>query len=232
MMLFLTLSPAIAAGMEQATVISLSAQAEANLANDEIAVEFRAEAKGSDTNKLRKQVDFISASISKRMKRERGTKIITTGRRLDPVWENRPGYKRARTGWHMIQSGRITSTRLNAVSAWLEDIEHLGAHLKGLHFRVSDKLLKATQERLRLEAIERFKAKASTIAKGLDATSFSIVRLHTDSHRPVNPMRRDRAFAMAESVNVSSPALEAGESKVAVTIRGEIEVEKQKFPVK
>ncbi|MES0371555.1 MAG: SIMPL domain-containing protein, partial [Mariprofundaceae bacterium] len=191
----------------------------------------RVEAKGSDTNKLRKQVDFISAAISKRMKRERGTKIITTGRRLDPVWENRPGYKRERSGWQMVQSGRITSTRLNAVSDWLEDIEQLGAHLKGLRFRVSDKLLKATQERLRLNAIERFKDKSSSIAKGLNATSYCIARLQTDSHRPAYPMQRDRTFAMAESVSASSPALEAGESKVSVTVYGEIEVEKQKFPV-
>ena len=70
-MLFLSLSPALAVEVEQGTIISLSAQAEMELANDEIAVEFRVEAKGSDTNKLRKQVDFISAAISKRMKRER-----------------------------------------------------------------------------------------------------------------------------------------------------------------
>ena len=130
-MLSLSFSSALAEEVKQGTIVSLSAQPGTDLANDEIAVEFRVEAKGSDTNKLRKQVDFISAAISKRMKRERGAKIITTGRRLDPVWENRPGYKRERTGWHMVQSGRITSTRLNAVSAWLEDIEHLGAHLKG-----------------------------------------------------------------------------------------------------
>lgn len=232
MVLFFSFSPAFAAEVEKGTIISLSAEAEAELANDEIVVEFRVEAKGSDTNKLRKQVDYISAAISKRMKRERGAKIITTGRRLDPVWENRPGYKRERTGWQMIQSGRIVSTRLNAVSGWLEDVEHLGAHLKGLRFRVSDNLLKATQEQLRLKAIEYFKDKASTIAKGLSATSFRIVRLQTDSHRPLYPMQRDRTFAMAESINASSPVLEAGESKVSVTIHGEIEVEKQRFSVK
>lgn len=230
MTLFLLLPTAFAA--EQGTIISLSAQAEANLANDEIAVEFRVEAKGSDTNKLRKQVDFISAAISKRMKRERGTKIITTGRRLDPLWENRPSYKRERTGWQMVQSGRITSTRLNAVSSWLEDIEQLGAHLKGLRFRVSDKLLKATQEQLRLNAIERFKAKASALTKSLNATSFRIIRVQTDSHNPIHPMQRDRTFAMAESASASSPVLEVGESKVSITVHGEIEVEKQSFPVK
>jgi len=230
--LFVSLSPVIAAENEPGTIVSLSAQAETNLVNNEVVVEFRAEAKGSDTNKLRKQVDFISAAISKRMKKERGAKIITTGRRVDPVWENRPGYKRERTGWYMIQSGRITSTRLDAVSDWLEEIEQLGAHLQGLQFRVSHQLLLATQEKLRLQAVERFKAKAETIARGLEASSFRIARLQTDNHQPVYPMRRDRAFAMAESVKASTPTLESGESRVAVTVHGEIELEKRDFLVK
>ncbi len=233
MLLLLLLPPAFAAEVVQGTIVSLSARAGMDMTNDEVAVDFRVEAKGSDINKLRKQVDYISAAISKRIKREKGVKIITTGRRLDPVWENRFGYKHERTGWYMVQSGRITSTELDAVSAWLEDIEQLGAHLQGLQFRVSDKLLRATQERLRLQAIERFKAKASAIARSLDTTAFHIIRLQTDSHRPVYPMQQDRTFAMAESsVKASAPALESGESRLAVTIHGEIEVEKRLFAVK
>ena len=69
------------------------------------------------------------------------------------------------------------------------------------------------------------------MASGLDANSFRIVRLQTDSQRPIYPMQRDRTFAMAESVSASSPVLEAGESKVSVTVRGEIEVERRQFPV-
>jgi len=228
----LSLSPAFAAKFEQGTIITLSAQAEADLTNNEVVVEFRAEAKGSETNKLRKQVDFISTAISKRMKKERGTKIITTGRRIDPVWESRPGYKRERTGWHMIQSGRITSTRLNAVSDWLQEIEQLGAHLQGLQFRVSHQLLQATQEKLRLQAVERFKIKAATFAKGLKAPSFRIARLQTDNYQPDSPMQNSRAFAMTESMKASAPTLESGESRIVVTVHGEIELEKRDFPVK
>jgi len=173
--------------------VSLSAIAETELANDEVAVQFRVQAEGKQPAPLRQQVNRISARIKQRLENESDVKLTTTSRRLEPVWEyHATTRKRERTGWRMVQTGTITSTKLDAVPNWLDDIEQAGA-----------------------------------IAKGLDAKSFRVIRLQTNTNRPVYPVR---GLAMMASKAEAAPALSSGESKVSVTVSGEIEVPFKDFP--
>jgi len=110
------------------TRVSLSAMAETELANDEVAVQFRVQAEGRQSAQLWQQVNRVSARIKQRLENESDVKLTTTSRRLEPVWEYHPTTrKRERTGWRMVQTGMITSTKLDAVPNWLDGIEQAGA---------------------------------------------------------------------------------------------------------
>jgi len=85
------------------------------------------------------------------------------------------------------------------------------------------------QDALQLQAIRKFRRKARAIAKGLDAKSFRVIRLQTNANRPVYPVR---GMAMMASKAEAAPALSSGESKVSVTVSGEIEVPLRDFPAK
>lgn len=222
--------PAFAADMPKGTRISLSAVAETALPNDEVAVHFRVQAEGNKPAPLREEVNAISEKIKRRLEKESDVKLTTTSRRLEPLWEyNKLARKRERIGWRMLQTGLITSTRLDAVPDWLDDIERTGAQLSGLQFRISSPTLHDAQDALRLQAIRSFRSQARGIARGLDAKSYRIIRLQTSGQQPVYPMRRDKAgVAMMESK--SAPALSAGESRLSVTVSGEIEVPFRDFP--
>ncbi|MDQ7011203.1 MAG: SIMPL domain-containing protein [Mariprofundaceae bacterium] len=222
--------PAFAADIPKGTRISLSAVAETALPNDEVVVHFRVQAEGNKPAPLREEVNAISEKIKQRLEKESEVKLTTTSRRLEPLWEyNKLARKRERIGWRMLQTGRIASTRPESVSDWLEDIEKAGARLSGLQFRISAATLHDAQDALRLQAIRSFRSQARGVARGLDAKSFRIIRLQTSGQQPVYPVRRDMAgVAMMESK--SAPALSAGESKLSVTVSGEIEVPFKDFP--
>ncbi len=232
-LLLLAASAAYAGDAPEGTRVNLSAQSEQLLANDEVVAEFRIEASGKMPQKLQSHVNRISQAISARMQRERGVKLTTTGRRMDPVWRyESSSRKRVRDGWHLVQSLRITSSNLDAVPNWLDEVENAGAHMQSLAFRVSHESASKAQETLRMQAIDSFRQRATATARALGATSFQILHLNTDIRMPV-PMRRSMAvMAMAEAKSAPAPALEAGESRISVSVSGEILLPRQDYPVK
>lgn len=218
--------PAFAAEAK-GTVVSLGAQATQVVANDEVVVHFRIEAEGRDAAALRRRVNRISQVVSDRLGREKGVVLTTTGRRIEPVWrDDKVSRRRVRDGWRLVQNGQIESHDLAAVADWVDAIERAGAHLDGLRFRASVVSLQAARDKLRTQAIARFRAEAASAAKALGASSFRILRLNTNAVLPgPRPM-------MAMARVASAPALVAGESRVTVTVSGEIRLPERDYPAK
>ncbi len=225
--------PAIAAAEIESpagTRINLNATIETQLPNDEVVISFRVEKEGSNARMIRQYVNKVSAAIQKRLQQEQAVKLTTTGRNMQPVWKHVANKTRVRTGWRMVQTGKVVSKKLDAVPAWLDAIEAEGAHLSGLQFRLSAAASKQAQDRLRFQAIVLFRHKAATIAKGLSAKSFKIIRLSTSKHLP-QPVRYSSEMAMmAKSADMGATSLSSGEGKVSVTVTGEIETPFVDFP--
>ncbi len=215
----------------EGTRVSLSAEAYEEVANDEVVVSYRIEAKGDSAKLLRKKVDGIAAKVSERLKKEK-VKHETTNRSLNPVWDS--GVFTTKS-WQLVQAGQIKTQDIDAVPGWMADIEAAGVKLNGLQFQVSDKLRKQIEDRLRTEAIRNFRAKAGNIAEGLTAKSFRIIDMQTNASGMPGPMR---GVAMMEdgfsSVSKSrvAPSLAGGESRIQVNVSGVVEVPFKDFPVK
>lgn len=219
--------PAVADEVKKGSVVSLSAQASQMLPNDEAVVRFRIEAEGTQADALSQRVNRISQAVSDRLGREKDVVLATTGRRLEPLWrDDKVSHRRVRNGWRLVQSGQAESHDLAAVAGWVDTIERAGAHLDGLRFQASAAALQAARDKLRMQAIACFRAKAAATAKALDATSFRILRLSTDSTGPA-PMPM-----MAMARGAPTPALAPGESLVKVTVRGEIQLPERDYPAK
>ncbi|MFQ5355919.1 MAG: SIMPL domain-containing protein [Mariprofundaceae bacterium] len=208
---------AYAAEEPKGTKVSLSAQAESWLANDELIVTFRISAEGNNADKLRQQVNRKSKQILKRLRREK-LKVSTTGRRMEEVRDYK---RRIRTGWRLTQTGQIVSEDLDAVAAWLGDIESIGVELQGIQYGVSSKARRKAANRLRLQAISGFRAKARLVAGALDASTFRIINLRTSSPK----LPRPAPFrAMSMTAEKAQPALSVGESHLVIEVSGSIEV--------
>ena len=215
----------------QGTVVSLSAEATVEVPNDEVVVHFRVEERGKKLNALRKRVNQMSASIKKSLAKEKGVKLKTSSRRVNPIWKPNQ-YNRVRDSWAVVQTATITSKNLDDVPRWLNIIEHAGAKLQDLSFRISDTLRRSTQEKLRIQAIQQFRSKAETVSKALDASSFSIRHLNTGSSYSPQPMYRGEMMMMTKSkVADAAPALSSGDSRISVSVNGDILVDQVKFKV-
>jgi len=221
----------LAADAPRGTHVSLSAEAESRLPNDELVVQFTVAKDGKNASALRSEVNRISQAVDARLNAEEGLKVTTTDRSLAPIWEyDRPNGKKIRTGWRMLQSTQVITQKLEEVSGWLDAIEAAGAQVKALTFRVNSETLRETQNDLRMQAIAAFRAKAADFAKGLDAPSFRILELQTDSPQ-VYPMQAMRVQNMAADESMAAaPVLSSGESPVTVRVSGIIEIPFKDFP--
>jgi predicted secreted protein len=212
------------------TQVSLSAVAEAVLPNDEVVVRYRIEADGPKADGLRQKVNRISQAVSERLRHEKDLVHTTTGRRMEPVWHyDSVSRRRINTGWRLVQDGQVTSTHLDAVAGWLGAIEQAGAHLQGLNYRVSRPTENVARDHLRMQAIAQFRSRAALTAKALGATSFRILRLNTNAlmPRPVQPM-----MAMDRMEKSAQPSLSAGQSRLSVTVSGNILLPEKDYPVR
>lgn len=214
----------------EGTRVTLSADAYEDVANDEVVVSYRIEAKGNSADQLRKKVDAIAAKVSDRLKKEK-VKHKTTNRSLNPVWDS--GFFSTKS-WQLVQSGQIKTEDIDAVPGWMADIEAAGVKLNGLQFQVSEKLRKQVEERLRTEAIRSFRAKAGNVAAGISAKSFRIINMQTHSGGGPAPMRGAAMMEDGFSVSKSrmAPSLAGGESRVQVNVSGMIEAPFKDFPVR
>jgi predicted secreted protein len=229
--LLLLISVPAMAEEPKGTQVSLSAQAEQMLPNDEVVVRLRIEAEGPKADALRRTVNRISRMVSERLRREKHVVQRTTGRRMEPVWHyDNVSHRQIRDGWRLVQSERVTSTELDAVPDWVDAIEQAGAHLDGLAFRVSRQAEHAARDRLRMQAVAAFRARAALTAKALDASSFRILRLNTNDTMP-RPIQPVMGMAMAAKAQ-AAPALEAGQSRITVRVSGDILLPEKDYPVK
>ncbi|TLS68117.1 DUF541 domain-containing protein [Mariprofundus erugo] len=236
MMFLMFFVAAVAAQAEEAQPagarMTLSATATAEYPNDEVVVSFRVEKDGRDAGRVLADVNRISAAIEQRLRHQSGLKYRTTGRNMQPLWQYPKDGKRIRSGWQVSQGGQIVSTRLEAVSSWLEAIESEGAMLSSLQFDISADASKHIQQQLQLDAIASFRAQAAGMARGMGAKSFRVIRINSSSQMPPMPAPRSAMVLMSRAAaDMAPPSLSAGESRVTVAVEGEIEIPFHEFPV-
>jgi len=229
--LFMLLPASLPAAEQVAgTRIQISATASAIQTNDEVVISFRVEQQGKVADSVRNDVNRTSKKISRLLKHEKGITLQTISRNMQPIWQYIPNKPRLRTGWRMVQTSQISSQHLTAIPDWLDAIESAGAHLSGLSFRVSATVQAKLRESLTMKAIARFRSKARAMAKALDADSFRILSLNTQSISPQPRRYRAEMAMMAKSADAPQPSLAAGENRVSVTVSGEITLPFKDYP--
>jgi predicted secreted protein len=96
--------------------------------------------------------------------------------------------------------------------------------LQAFQFSVSEEKRRKVQEELVTEALAAFRTRAQLVAKGLDASGYSLDDVSVETGSPVYPMHRMEMATMAADSKFSPapPAVEGGSSRVSVTVSGAI----------
>lgn len=232
LILLIALAPMLAvAGEPDGTLIQLAASANVMLPNDEAVVRYRIEASGRNETELRQQVNRISNAVHDRLKRETGLHLTTTGRRMEPVWHyDKVSSRQVRDGWHLLQTEELVTSDPDKVAGWVDTLEAVGARLDSLNFRVSAASAKKAERDLSRQAVADFRQQAGAMAKVLGASSYRVVHLQTSQHLP-GPVMQPRLMGMAAVKAESMPDVRTGESRISVTVSGEILLPWKDFPV-
>ena len=197
--------------------VTLSATASDMIANDTMAATLTREAQGKETaalaDEVNRQVEWAVAEV----KKHPGFKVRTQAYNTWPVYN-----KNVVTGWRVSQSIRIESHDAAALSKLLETLQKR-LNLTGISFTVSPALREQNENALISRAIEAFKKRADIIARDLGHKGYRLVKLNV-STTGGGPVFQARAMMAEAAPAMAAPAIEAGESRLSVSVNGEIEL--------
>ncbi|HEX6137747.1 MAG TPA: SIMPL domain-containing protein [Casimicrobiaceae bacterium] len=205
-------------------VITISASATSNVANDRMHAYLRAEAENADPVAAANDVNARMARALSRAKATTGVDASTTGCSSYQVSEpNRP------LRWRVSQTLALEGSDFAALSTLVSKLQGAdGLLLSGLNFSVSPATRRGAEDALTQQAIRSWQQRAQNAAQGFAASGWRAGRVTiqtNDFGRPPPMLKAGMAAASAAPVSV-----EGGTSDVTVTVSGEAILETPRVP--
>jgi predicted secreted protein len=197
-------------------IVSITASATSNVANDRMHAFLRAEAEHADAAQAASDVNARMGRALSRARAVTGVEATTAGYSSYQITEpNRP------PRWRVSQTLVLESGDFAALSGLVSRLQGTdGLLLSGLHFSVSAPTRRAAEDALTQQAIRNWRDRAETAAKAFGAGGWRTgrVTVQTNDYGRPQPMFRSSAGAAAASAPVT---VEGGMSDVTVTVSGE-----------
>lgn len=215
------LAPAYSASAHKAetlfNVINLQADAEREIPNDQMTVLLATEHEGSNAAS-------ISQEINKDM--QWALDIIKTYKDVDSKtgnYQTWPIYnKQTITGWRSSQQVEIKSENMAGLTELVGKLQEK-LQVKQMTFSPTDATRKQHENELIEEAMAAFKERVAIIGKHMDQKSHRIVNIHINSGGYQPPIMYERAMKTMAMDSSVAPAVEAGMSKITVTVNGSVQ---------
>jgi predicted secreted protein len=200
-------------------VITVTASASTDVANDRMYALLRAEADDADPVRAADAVNARMARALSRAKAMTGVEARTAGYSSYQISEpNRP------PRWRVSQALALEGADFAALSALVSQLQSIdGLLLSSLNFSVSANARRAADDALTQEAIKRWQARAKTAARAFGATGYRAgrVSVQTNDYARPQPMLKGGMAASAAPVSV-----EGGTTELTVSVSGEAILER------
>jgi predicted secreted protein len=211
--------PAFAAeeAKPKGTLIDFSVEASRSAPNDMARATVYAEASGANPGELAKKVNNTIDAALKTAKTFSRIKTQSSGVRTYPSY----GKDGRITGWRMrseLELETIDMAALSELMGWLQETLAVGQ----LSLLPAPETRKKAEDEATLEALAAFQAKAKLIADALKKT-YRIRQMNINGSQPMERPMMMRASKMT-AMDAAPAPIEAGESRVLVTISGQIEL--------
>lgn len=223
--LTLAMSPARAdhnGGAPQLGSVSLSAHASTEVDNDVMRAVLFAEEEDADPARLADRVNRATANAMAVAKSQAGVKVKTGGYQTHPV------YDKARiVRWRARSDLILESTEFRVLADLVGRLQST-LKLGGVDFTVSPELRQKTQDELMAAAVADFQRRSSLVAASFGASGYRVRDAAVSSDDGVPPMPRAvlaMRAAPAAADSVQAPVVEAGTSRIAVSVTGTILLE-------
>ena len=197
--------------------VQLSAFAEQEAVNDLLHATLVVERRGDDSARLAAAVSRIMGQALEVSENYPGVKAKTTAYSTQPVYQRRDG-ESERVGWRIRQTLQLESTQVEQAVELTGRLQELDLQLTSMSFTVSEERKEELRVSLTEEAIDAWRDKAESAVKRLGGREWRPHQVSIDDQRqpPVRPMVR----AEAAMLSAPEPEVEAGTSRVRVTVSG------------
>ncbi|MGX5649581.1 SIMPL domain-containing protein [Hydrogenophaga borbori] len=205
-----------------ANVVSLSASGHLEVPQDWLTVVLSTTREGSDAgtvqNQLKVAVDAALA-IAQPQAKPQQLEVRTGNLRLYP----RYGSNGRISGWQGQAEVVIEGRDIANVSAVAGRVQTLTVSNMG--FSLSREARQALESQVQAQAIERFRARASEIAKGFGFSGYTLRDVSVSSaEMPERPMPRMMAMEAKAAASDAAIPVAAGTSTVSITVSGAIQM--------
>ena len=196
--------------------VNLQAQAEREIPNDQLTVMLAVEEEGKEAakiaNKINQDMDWALKIVGNKSEVESRTQAYNTY----PIYD-----KRTVIGWRAIQQLELKSTNITDLSELVGKLQSR-LQVKNMRFSPTRETRVQYENELIEEAMMAFKQRVDIIKKHMDNKNVRIVNMHINTggghDRPVYAESR-----MTAMDSKSAPAVEAGTSKITVTVSGSVQ---------
>ncbi len=200
----------------QYNIVNLQAQAEQDVPNDELTVILAAEHHGRDAAQLADQVNKDMQWATRLVKREADIEAATLG------YSTHPQYKDSRViGWKAQQELRLTSTGIAELTAILGELQER-LQVRSMRFSPTRETRTRYENELIDVALQQFKQRAKIVSQHMPEQLYRIVNLQIHTGASHAPMMRTQMMS-ARSADVATPSVEAGTSKLTVSVSGSVQ---------
>ncbi len=198
--------------------INLQAQSEREIPNDQLTVLLNVEEEGKEATKIANKINQDMKWALSKTRNHSDIETRTLSYNTYPIYD-----KRTVIAWHATQQLELKSTNITELSEFVGDLQER-LQVKNMNFSPTKKTRERYEDELIEEAMIAFRRRVEVIKKHMDEKNVRIVNMniHTGGSHAQPVYAKSRMMAM-DSMERSAPAVEAGTSKLTVTINGSVQ---------
>jgi predicted secreted protein len=136
-----------------------------------------------------------------------------------------PKYEQQRVvGWRSAQTLSLSGSDFDAIKAAVQILQSR-LQIQSMAFQPSDETRRKTEDELINAALDNMKHRAQIVQENMGASGYRIMHLNIDTgHRYAGRGRVEATMMRSASVE-TAPAVEGGESRISVTVSGQIQLQ-------
>ena len=220
----LATSTALLAGEQSYNQISLRAEAQQEVAHDQMQVILYSEAQDTDAARLADTVTKVLNNAVETARKYPQINVRLGNRSSYPIYDSK-GQKI--TAWRERAEIRLESTDFSELSTLTGQLLST-LKMANMQFSIAPKTRISSEDELLKEAISAFQARAQLVSEAMGSKSYKVVNLNLNSSGFARPPMYARSgkmmvSAVADQESVA-PEVEAGSSQVSMIADGVIEV--------
>ena len=198
--------------------VNLQAQAERDIPNDQMTVVLVTEHDGSDAARVAGMINEDMAWALEVTKKHPFAKYQTKGYRTWPLYDA----DQEITGWHALQEVELTGSNMEGLSGLTGKLQEK-MQVRDMRFSPTDATRKKIENELILEAMQVFRERIDIIRKKMDDKNYRIINLTINADGQPPPVFYERALAISGKADSPPPAVQAGTSRMTVTVNGSVQ---------